>query len=142
MLVPSKLLFSFRSYTRFRKGTCRKVLPHPTVGTPSASNIPSTLSARGCMKSNFEFFVRNLWKLHVLKKKKVYHSNEGFFWPICFYSLESQKSTISAQLRVEIAKLMNWQKRGRLEEIKRAKKSRCSPSLEVQISGDETENKK
>ena len=58
-------------------------------------------------------------------------------WPICFYSLESQKSTISTQPHVEIAKLKREE-----EEIKRAGKGRCSPSLEVQISGDETENKK
>ena len=50
-LAPSDRFFdfSFPSYGRFREGdppTQQKVLPHPTVRAPSASNSPSELSAR------------------------------------------------------------------------------------------------
>ena len=41
--------FPFRSYSCFRKNirlTAQKVFPPPTVGAPSASNSPSTLSAQ------------------------------------------------------------------------------------------------
>merc|ERR1711972_172018 len=48
---PWKRFFDFpiRSYSCFRKKiqlTAQKVFPPPTVGAPSASNSPSTLSAR------------------------------------------------------------------------------------------------
>ena len=51
ILRPTDLVydFSFPSYARFREGTRpmpQKVFPHPTVRAPSASNSPSTLSAR------------------------------------------------------------------------------------------------
>ena len=50
ILRPTDLVydFLFPSYARFREGTRpmpQKVLPHPTVRAPSASNSPSALSA-------------------------------------------------------------------------------------------------
>ena len=70
-----------------------------------------------------------------------------FAWITEEYNIHS--TTASWPTWVELAKLMFVGKKEEeeaSEEIKRAGKSRsqshCSPSLEVQISGDETENKK
>ena len=78
-------------------------------------------------------FIHRFWRRSI-------NSNKDSFWPICFYSLESQKSTISTQQHVEFV-AAGKKRKLRCEEIKREGKGR-SPSLEVQISGDKTENKK
>ena len=68
VLAPSDLLcdFLFPSYARFRVGTRptrQKVLPHPTVGAPSAGNSPSA-SRAGWIK---EIFLYNPCRLDGVK---------------------------------------------------------------------------